>query len=161
MNSVDGSYARTHKKLTSKIDLVLGKEPCFRRLAHYLNIPLEELNRRIPDAIKANQGHESSYLGHKWSQELKNQVESAMINNKHTLKDFAFWGYKPDNYALSLECESLPWLSQMRAKKGPLPGDDATTENVMTSTPTTPTTTKLKASALKEQKATGSPTVAT
>ena len=83
----------------------------------------EDIKEKVPKAIKANQGHESSYLGHKWSLETKELVEAAMKHNKHTVPDFEFWGYKTDNYALALDCESLPWMRLMREKKGKLPGD--------------------------------------
>jgi hypothetical protein len=105
---------------------VLGNEACFRRLAHYLPLPPDEMEVRIPRAIVANGGHESSYMGNKWGKDLKHEVEHVMKHNKHTLPDFDFWGYAPEDYRLSRDCESLPWMDLMRKKKGPLPGDNDT-----------------------------------
>jgi hypothetical protein len=117
---------------------VLGNEPCFRRLAHYLGLTPKEVNERIVKTIAANRGHESSYLGHKWSHDLKVQVENAMAHNEHVKNDFSFWGYMTNDYKLSADCESLDWLKLMRQKKGPLPGDQYTKNNRMTSAPTAP-----------------------
>jgi hypothetical protein len=104
-------------------DLVLGHEPCYRRLAQFLRISPEEVNAKIYKTIEANRGHESSYLGNKWSSELKERVEASMAHNKHVLDDFDFWGYQVDNYKLTKDCESLPWMDAIRKAKGPLPGD--------------------------------------
>jgi len=123
-------------------DLVLGNEPCYRRLAHYLRMSPEEVSKLVPKAIAANRGHEGSYLGKKWSAQLKTHVEDVMVKDAHVLGDFAFWGYKANEYKLSVDCESMAWMERMRAKKGPLPGDDATSDKRMTSTPTAKPTSK-------------------
>jgi hypothetical protein len=102
---------------------VLGKVPCYQRLAHYLRLAPTEIDKLVPKVIEANRGHEDSYLGRKWPQALKEHVEKFMVHDRYVKADFAFWGYQPNAYKLSLECESLPWMARMRAKKGPLPGD--------------------------------------
>jgi hypothetical protein len=104
-------------------DLVVGNQPCFRRLAHYLNLSEEEIDIRVPKAIHANYGHEGSYFGHKWDSETKSETESAVVHDPHALPQINFWGYTPNKYDLALDCESLPWLQRMREAKGKLPGD--------------------------------------
>ena len=90
--------------------------------------------------IHANRGHESSYLGKKWSLEVKMEVERAMRYNTKAQSDLLFWGYGATNYTMSEDCENLPWLKLMRERKGPLPGDEFTgADHRMTSTPTTAT----------------------
>jgi len=111
-------------KLTLCTDLVLGNEACYKRMAAYLKLPPDEIRNLVPGAIEANRGHESSYLGRKWTADLKRHVESVMTENNHTIPDFSFWGYRPDDYVLHKDCESLDWIIRMREKKGPLPGDD-------------------------------------
>jgi hypothetical protein len=104
-------------------DLVMGNTACYKRLARYLNMQPSIINDRVDKAAKANQGHEGSYLGKKWSHELKTEVEAAMMNNPRAKAEFEFWGYKADDYVLATDCESLQWMERLRQKKGPLPGD--------------------------------------
>src|SRR5262249_48824271 len=105
-------------------DLVAGHEPCFRRLAHYLNLSPEELEVKVPASIKANQGHEGSYFGNEWNKNMKNMVETGVKHDSYVLPQFDFWGYQPDEYKLTKDCESLEWMKLMREREGPLPGDD-------------------------------------
>lgn len=50
-------------------------------------------------------------------------MELAVKHDSKIAADFDFWGYKRNEYSLSLDCESLPWMEKMRDRRGPLPGD--------------------------------------
>ena len=104
-------------------DLVLGNRACYDRLAAFIGLSPAEAAARVPKAIEANRGHESSYLGNKWNDKIKSKVERVVSHSSRARPQFSFWGYEPEKYAFSVPCEEMPWLKQMRAKKGPLPGD--------------------------------------
>ena len=104
--------------------MVSGKKKCFQRLAHFLKTPVEDIANNVRSAIRQSRGHIRSYFGNEWDTRSKRLVEWAALHSDRTLKDFEFWGYKPNEYDTSIDCESLPWLNLTRAKKGPLPGDD-------------------------------------
>ena len=95
-----------------------------RRLAHYLKLSISEIEEKLPGALSLNKAHESSYFGKEWTLRTKNMVETGVKHDTYVLPSFKFWGYDPYEYKLTNDCESLEWIKQMRAAKGPLPGDD-------------------------------------
>ena len=105
-------------------DLVLGNEKCYRRLAAFMGLSPEQAAQLIPGAIAANSGHESSYLGNKWSDRLKARVENRVSHSDRAKAAFDFFGYSAEDYALTRDCDDLDWLKRVRERnKAKLPGD--------------------------------------
>lgn len=103
---------------------MLGNAVCYRRLGYYLGFSRAEIEQKLENVVERGKGHLGSYLGRKWKAQTKLEVERAIDTDKYVKPLFEFWGYRWDEYNLSKPCEDLPWLELMRAKKGPLPGDD-------------------------------------
>jgi hypothetical protein len=104
-------------------DLVMGNSACYKRLAAFIGIQPQDMETRVEKSIEANKGHMSSYLGNKWTDDVKATVENRVEHNSRAKNQFDFWGYHGDSYSFTKECEELEWMKLMRAKKGPLPGD--------------------------------------
>ena len=119
------SSMKSNQYLAVRIeDLVVGNEACFRRIAAFVGISKNEADKLVPIAIEANKGHAGSYFGRKWTPQTKTNVEKKARLDEVAKSALAFWGYDTDAYDFTLGCEELPWLSQMRKAKGPLPGDE-------------------------------------
>jgi len=141
------SSMKAHQYIAVRVeDLVVGNEPCFRRLAAFLGLTDKETSERVPLAIEKNRGHKSSYFGHHCTclrgfaifdfiykastdkggagtPEIRSEVERKAQLDEDAASALKFWGYSTEEYALRQPCEELEWMDAIRRRKGPLPGD--------------------------------------
>jgi hypothetical protein len=104
-------------------DLVLGNYACYKRLAAFLKLPESLISEMVNASITLNLGHEQSYMGNKYNDTTRDNLYESLKTNNRVEERFALWGYEKNSFRLTLDCESLPWMDQVRERKGPLPGD--------------------------------------
>jgi len=115
----------------------MRNEPCLARLRHYLNqnISDDQIKEKLQLALDSAKGHETSYFGYQLGNANRHETEMLITNDTNLVHESMFWGYYPDRFELSRDCESLPWMEEFRKAKGPLPGDGQIANSSFSSAP--------------------------